>query len=197
MRNVQFNWERSLIKNAPQFTSYILFCYASSITNEGLQTNLVTHCHLFPVIMTSFTTAASLLLEPLMNMHLTICHTLFKTNCHINFNLKRFCLNRHCEASAGWKIFLNIHLLLGGKLQASCATHSIKSWPVSATISKTKLISKFSRYIDSHHHHHRLTEEQSPVHFKWSTTVLVLGSMHNNNYYNVIFQENGISDSAV
>ena len=37
MRNVQFNWERSLIKNATQFTSYILFFYASSITNVGLQ----------------------------------------------------------------------------------------------------------------------------------------------------------------
>ena len=32
--------------------SYILFCYASSITNEGIQTNLVT-CYLFPVVMTS------------------------------------------------------------------------------------------------------------------------------------------------
>ena len=100
MRNVQFNWERSLFKNATQFTSYILFCYASSITNEGLQTNLVTHCHLFPVIMTSFNTAASLLLEPLINMHLMICHTLFKTNCHINFNIKRFCRNWCCRTTA-------------------------------------------------------------------------------------------------
>ena len=99
MRNVQFNWERSLIKNATQFTSYILFCYASSITNEGLQTNLVT-CHLVPVVMTSFNTAASLLLEPLINMHLMICHTLFKTNCHINFNIKRFCRNWCCRTTA-------------------------------------------------------------------------------------------------
>ena len=28
-----------------------------------------------------------------MNMHLKICSTLFKTNCNINFNIKRFCLN--------------------------------------------------------------------------------------------------------
>ena len=39
-------------QNATQFTSYILFFYASSITNEGIQTNLVT-CHLFPVVMMS------------------------------------------------------------------------------------------------------------------------------------------------
>ena len=146
IRNAQFNWERSLIKMPPNLnTSYILFSYASSITDEGLHTNLVTYCHLFPVVMMSFNTAASLLLEPLINMHLMICHTLFKTNCHINFNIKRFCLNRHCETTARWKIFLNIHLLLGGKPQATCTTHSVTSWPVSATISKTTLISKFSR----------------------------------------------------
>ena len=145
MRNVQFNWERSLIKNATQFTSYILFFYASSITNEGLQTNLVTHCHLFPVIMTSFNTAACLLLEPLINMHLMICHTLFKTNCHINFNIKRFCRNWCCRTTAQWKIFPNIHLLPGGESQASYTTHSMISWPVSATISKTRSISKFNR----------------------------------------------------
>ena len=63
------------------------------------KTNLVTS-DLLPVVMTSFNTAASLLLEPLINMHLMICHTLFKTNCHINFNIKRFCLNRHCETTA-------------------------------------------------------------------------------------------------
>ena len=95
-------------QNDTQFTSNILFCHASSITNEGLQTNLVT-CHLIPVVMTSFNTAASLLLEPLINMHLTICHTLFKTNCHINFTW----------IGAGWKTFLNIHLLLGAKPQGS------------------------------------------------------------------------------
>ena len=125
IRNAQFNWERSLIKMPPNLnTSYILFCYASSINNEGLQTNLVTYRHLFPVIMTSFNTAASLLLEPLITMHLTICHTLFKTNCHINFNIKRFSLNRHCETKAGLKIFLNIHLLLGGKPQPAALHHT-------------------------------------------------------------------------
>ena len=88
-------------QNATQFTNYIPFCYASSITNEGLHlTNLVTS-DLLPVIMTSFNTAASLLLEPFINMHLTICHTLFKTNCDINFNIKRFCLNRGCTTTAG------------------------------------------------------------------------------------------------
>ena len=102
IRNAQFNWERSLIKMPPNLnTSYILFSYASSITDEGLQTNLVTYCHLFPVVMMSFNTAASLLLEPLINMHLMICHTLFKTNCRINFNIKRFCLKRHCGTTAG------------------------------------------------------------------------------------------------
>ena len=38
--------------NQTQPTFDILFCYASSITNEVIQTNLVT-CHLFPVVMTS------------------------------------------------------------------------------------------------------------------------------------------------
>ena len=55
-------------QNATQITSYILFGYASSITNEGLQTNLVT-CHLFPVVMTSFNTAASLLLSRATHKH--------------------------------------------------------------------------------------------------------------------------------
>ena len=35
IRKAQFNW--SLIKNTTQFTSYILFCDASSITQERLQ----------------------------------------------------------------------------------------------------------------------------------------------------------------
>ena len=63
------------------------------------KTNLVTS-DLLPVVMTSFNTAASLLLEPLINMYLMICHTLFKTNCHINFNMKRFGLNRGCGTTA-------------------------------------------------------------------------------------------------
>ena len=46
-------WRGPLSKCHPiNFTSYILFCYASSTTNESTQTNLVT-CHLFPVVMTS------------------------------------------------------------------------------------------------------------------------------------------------
>ena len=89
--------------------------------------------------MMSFNTAAFLLLEPLINMHLTICHILFKTSCHINFNIKRFCLNRGCGTTAGWKAFLNINLLLGGKPQASCTKHSTT---VSANISKAKLIAR-------------------------------------------------------
>ena len=46
--------------------------------NKDIQTNLVT-CHLVPVVMMSFNTAASLLLAPLINMHLTIRHTLLKS----------------------------------------------------------------------------------------------------------------------
>ena len=86
-------------------------------------------CYLFPVVMTSFNTAASQLLEPLINMHLVICHTLFKTSCHIIFHIKRFYLNRGCGTTAGWKTVLNINLLPGGKPQASCTTYSMTSWP--------------------------------------------------------------------
>ena len=69
-------------------------------------------CYLFPVIMTSFNTAASLLLSRATHkQHLTICHTLFKTNCHINVNIKRFSLNRGCGTTARWKTFLNISSL--------------------------------------------------------------------------------------
>ena len=155
----------------------------TSITNEGLQTNLVT-CHLFPVVMTSFNKAGSLSLERLVNMHLTICHTLFKTNFHINFNIKRFYLDRGCGTTAGRKTF---HLLLGGKPQAHCTTHSMTSWPVSANTSKIKSISKFSRYItiDSHHSH------PESVDCKSSTTVLVLDSIHN-----VILWENNARESS-
>ena len=138
----------------------------TSITNERLQTNLVT-CHLFPVVMTSFNATASLSLERLVNMHLTICHTLFKTNFHINFNIKRFCLDRGCGTTAGWKTF---HLLLGGKPQAHCTTNSMTSWPVSANTSKIKSISKFSRYItlDSHHSHNRSTVSHLQLSWSWT-----------------------------
>ena len=53
------------------------------------KTNLVTS-DLFPMVMMSFNTAASLLLEPLINMHLTICHTLFKTNATLILTSKDF-----------------------------------------------------------------------------------------------------------
>ena len=53
------------------------------------ETNLVTS-DLFPMVMMSFNTAASLLLEPLINMHLTICHTLFKTNATLILTSKDF-----------------------------------------------------------------------------------------------------------
>ena len=144
IRNALFYWERSLIKMLPNLLVTFYFAMLVVLPIKVYKTNLVTYCDLFPVVMTSFNTAASLLMEPLINMNLTICHALFKTNCHINFNIKRFCLNRCCGTTAEWKIFLNIHLLLGGKPHASCTTHSVKSLPVSATISKTKLISKFS-----------------------------------------------------
>ena len=144
IRKAQFNWERSLIKMPPNLLVTFYFAMLVALPMKVYKTNLVTS-DLFPVIMTSFNTAASLLLEPLINMHLMICHTLFKTNCHINFHIKKFCLNRGCETTAGWKTFLNVNLLLGGKPQASCNPHWITSWPVSANLSKTKMISKFSR----------------------------------------------------
>ena len=54
IRNAQFNRERSLIKMPPNLlvTFYFAMLVALLITNEGIQTNLVT-CHLFPVVMTS------------------------------------------------------------------------------------------------------------------------------------------------
>ena len=113
IRNAQFNWERSLIKMTLNLLVTFYFAMLVVLQMKVYKTNLVT-CHLIPVVMTSFNTAASLLLEPLINMHLTICHTLFKTNCHINFTW----------IGAGWKTFLNIHLLLGGKPQGSCTTSS-------------------------------------------------------------------------
>ena len=168
IRNAQFNQEKSLIKILPNLlvTFYFAMLVYTSITNEGLQTNLVT-CHLFPMVMTSFNTAASLSLERLVNMHLTICHTLFKTNFHINVNIKRFRLDRGCGTTAGWKTF---HLLLGGKPQAHCTTHSMTSWPVSANTSKIKSISKFSRYItiDSHHSHNRSTVSHLQLSWSWT-----------------------------
>ena len=145
IRKAQHNWERSLTKMPPNLLVTLYFAMLVVLPIKVYKTNLVTYCDLFPVVMTSFNTAASLLMEPLINMNLTICHALFKTNCHINFNVKRFCLNRGCGTTAGWKTFLNVNLLLGGKPQASCNRHWMTSWPVSANISKTKTISKFSR----------------------------------------------------
>ena len=144
IRKAQFKWERSLIKMPPNLLVTFYFAMLVVLPMKVYKTNLVTS-DLLPVVMTSFNTAASLLLEPLINMHLTICHTLFKTNCHINFNIKRFCRNWCCRTTAQWKIFPNIHLLPGGESQASYTTHSMISWPVSATISKTSSISKFNR----------------------------------------------------
>ena len=136
IRKAHFNWERSLIKMPPNLLVTFYFAMLVALPKKVYKTNLVTS-DLFPVVMTSFNTATSLLLEPLINMHLTIYHTLFKTNCHINFNIKRFCRNRGCGTTAGWKTFLNVNLLLGGKPQASCNPHWMTSWPVSANISKT------------------------------------------------------------
>ena len=144
IRKAQFKWERSLIKMPPNLLVTFYFAMLVVLPMKVYKTNLVTS-DLLPVVMTSFNTAASLLLEPLINMHLMICHTLFKTNCHINSNIKRFCRNWCCRTTAQWKIFPNIHLLPGGESQASYTTHSMISWPVSATISKTRSISKFSR----------------------------------------------------
>ena len=144
IRKTQFNQEKSFIKIPPNLLVTFYFAMLVVLPMKVYKTNLVT-CHLIPVVMTSFNTAASLLLEPLINMHLMICHTLFKTNCHINFNIKRFCRNWCCQTTAQWKIFPNIHLLPGGESQASYTTHSMISWPVSATISKTSSISKFNR----------------------------------------------------
>ena len=140
----QRNWERSLTKRPPNLLVTFNFPMLVVLPMKVYKTNLVTS-DLFPVVITSLNTAASLLLESLINMHLTICHALFKTNCHITFNIKRFCLNRGCGTTARWKNFLNVNLLLGGKPQASCNRHWMTSWPVSANISKTKTNSKFSR----------------------------------------------------
>ena len=98
IRKAQFNWERSHIKMPLLMTFYSAMLEV--LPMKVYKTNLVTS-DLFPTVMTSFNTAASLLLEPLINMHLMICHTLFKTNCHINFNIKRFCPNRGCGTTAG------------------------------------------------------------------------------------------------
>ena len=81
-------------------------------------------------------------------------------------------LNRSCGTAPGWKTFLNVNLLLGGKPQASCTTHSTTSWPVLANISKIKSISKLN--IDSDHYHHSV--DQRAVDCKLCLTVL--GSMH-------------------
>ena len=113
IRKAQFNWERSLIKMPPNLLVTFYFAMLVVVTMKVYKTNLVTYCHPFPVIMMSSNTAASLLLEPLINMHLMICQTLFKTNCHIYFNIKRFCLNRGCGTTAEWKTILNVNLLQG------------------------------------------------------------------------------------
>ena len=100
IRNAQFNWERSLNKMPPNLLVTFYFAMLVVLPMKVYKTNLVTS-DLLHVVMTFFNTAAPLLLEQLMNMHLTICHTLFKTNCRINFNIKRFCLKRHCGTTAG------------------------------------------------------------------------------------------------
>ena len=108
IRNAQFNWERSLLKMTLKLLVTFYFAMLVVLPMKVYKTNLVTS-HLIPVVMTSFNTAASLLLEPLINMHLTICHTLFKTNYHINFNIKRSYLSR------GWVKNLPQHPLAPGR----------------------------------------------------------------------------------
>ena len=100
IRKAQFKWERSRIKMPPNLLVIFYSVMLVVLPIKVYTTNLVTS-DLLPVVMTSFNTAASLLLEPLINMHLMICHTLFKTNCHINFNIKRFGLDRGCGTTAG------------------------------------------------------------------------------------------------
>ena len=78
IRDAQFNWERSLIKMPLNLLVTFYFAMLVVLPMKVYKTNLVTS-DLLPVVMTSFNTAASLLLEPLINMHLTICHTLLKS----------------------------------------------------------------------------------------------------------------------
>jgi len=61
IRNAQFNQEKSLIKILPNLlvTFYFAMLVYTSITDEGLKTNLVTS-DLLPVVMTFFNTTASI-----------------------------------------------------------------------------------------------------------------------------------------
>ena len=144
IRNAQFNWERSLIKMPPNSLVTFYFAMLVVLPMKVYKTNLVTS-DLLPVVMTFFNTAASLLLEPIMNMHLTICHTLFKTNCPLILTSKDFAWRGIVEQQLGDKSSWTSALAPRRKPQASCTTHSVTSWPVSATISKTTSISQFSR----------------------------------------------------
>ena len=89
IRKAQFNWERSLIKMPPNLLVTFYFAMLVVLPMKVYKTNLVTS-DLFPMVMMSFNTVASLLLEPLINMHLTICHTLFKTNATLILTSKDF-----------------------------------------------------------------------------------------------------------
>ena len=89
IRKAQFKWERSLIKMPPNLLVTFYFAMLVVLPMKVYKTNLVTS-DLFPMVMMFFNTAASLLLEPLINMHLTICHTLFKTNATLILTSKDF-----------------------------------------------------------------------------------------------------------
>ena len=59
IRKAQFNWERSLIKMPPNLLVTFYFAMLVVLPMKVYKTNLVTS-DLFPVVMTSFNTAASI-----------------------------------------------------------------------------------------------------------------------------------------
>ena len=60
IRKAQFNWERSLIKMPPNLLVRFYFAMLVALPMKVYKTNLVTS-DLFPVVMKSFKTAASVI----------------------------------------------------------------------------------------------------------------------------------------
>ena len=60
IRKAQFNWERSLIKMPPSLLVTFYFAMLVALPMKVYKTNLVTS-DLFPVVMKSFKTAASVI----------------------------------------------------------------------------------------------------------------------------------------
>ena len=83
----------------PNLLVTFYFAMLVALPMKVYKTNLMTS-DLFPVVMKSFKTAALIVGATHKHASDDLPHPV-QDKCHVNFNIKRFCLNRGCGTTAG------------------------------------------------------------------------------------------------